>query len=152
MVQRHVQYQGGAAQTLSGEPAVPGMIPGGVAPQLPLDEATIPGMVSQISSVYSRSHHHLLVYNNGVSYSHQWPCGSERFDSLYTPVERLRRRLRVWRLAKHGPWGWWFSCRLVSPMSNTVGGLDQRSRAAASGRAASINSGVSVRAARGSNG
>ena len=26
-----VQYQGGAAQTLSGEPAVPGMIPGGVA-------------------------------------------------------------------------------------------------------------------------
>ena len=50
-----VQYQGGVAQTLSGEPAVPGIIPGGVAPQPPLGEATIPGMVSQISSVYSRS-------------------------------------------------------------------------------------------------
>ena len=55
--------RGVAAQTLSGEPAVPGIIPGGVASQLPLGEATMPGRVSQISPVYSRSHHRLLVYS-----------------------------------------------------------------------------------------
>ena len=132
--------QGVATHTFNGDPAVHRMIPGGVAPQLPLEQVTIPGVVSPISLVYSRSRHRLLVYNYSGSYSHQWPRGGKRFDGLYTPVERLRRRLRVWRLAKRGPCGWRFFCKLVSPMSNTVGGLDRRSRAADSGRAASINS------------
>ena len=42
--------------------------------------------------------------------------------------------------------------RLVSPISNTVGGWDQRSKAAASGRSASITTHVSGRLARGSSG
>ena len=88
----------------------------------------------------------------GGVYSHQRPRGGERFDGLYSPVERLRRRLRDGRLAKSGPCGWWFYCRAASPISNTVGGLDRRSRAADSGSAASIVNLVSGRAAVGSSG
>ena len=92
--------------------------------------------------------HRLFVYTRGV-YSHQRPRGGERFDGLYSPVERLRRCLRGWRLVRDG---WWFSCRAVSPISNTVGGLERRSRAADSGSTASIINLVSGRVARGSSG
>ena len=66
----------------------------------------------------------------GGVYLHQRPRGGERFDGRYNPAERLRRRLRGWRLASDG---WRFSCRAVSPISSTVGGLYWRSRAADSG-------------------
>ena len=90
-----------------------------------------------------------LFMPRGV-YSHQRPRGGERFDGRYSPAERLRQRLRGWRLDRDG---WRFSCRAVSPISNTVGGLDRRSRAADSGSAAvSIVNLVSGRVARGSSG
>ena len=60
------------------------------------------------------------------------------------PVERLQWRLRDWR--------WRGPCGCESVISNTVGGLDRRSRAAAYGRAASIISRVSGRVARCSSG
>ena len=72
-------------------------------------------------------------------------------------MERFRRHLRDWRLCKRdsrggkGP-GWYFSVNLGSAMSNTVGGRVLRSSAAASGKAASICSRASGRAARGSSG
>ena len=80
-------------------------------------------------------------------YSHQRPWGGR-----YTPVERLRRRLRDCRregrrLGDDTCFG-----RLVSPISNTVGGWDWRSKAAASGRVASITTRVSGRWAHGSSG
>ena len=121
------------AKTLSGEPVVPGMIPGGVASKRQFCSYQV--------TVF-------LFIPRGV-YSHQRPRGGERFDGLYSPVERLRRRLRGWRLVRDG---WWFSCRAVSPISNTVGGLDRRSRAADFGSAASIVNLVSGRVARGSSG
>ena len=76
-------------------------------------------------------------------YSYQRPLGGR-----YTPVERLRRRLRDCRRMGDD------TCcgRLVSPISNTVGGWARRSKAAASGRAASITTCVSGRWARGSSG
>ena len=82
-------------------------------------------------------------------YSHQRPWGRERLGGRYTPVERLRRRLRDChregrRLGDDTCCG-----RLVSPISNTVGGWARRSKAAASGRAASITTRVSGRWARG---
>ena len=85
-------------------------------------------------------------------YSHQRPWGGERLGGQYTPVERLRRRLRDClreerRLGDDACCG-----RLVSPISNTVGGWARRSIAAASGRAASITTRVSGRWARGSSG
>ena len=86
----------------------------------------------------------------GSVYSHQRPCGGERFDGRYNPAERLRWRLRGWHLDRDG---WRFSCRVVSPISSTVGGLDRRSRAADSGSAAaSIVNLVSGRVVRGSSG
>ena len=83
-------------------------------------------------------------------YSHQRPWGSERLGGRYTPVERLRRRLRdclqeARLLGDDARWG-----RLVSPISTTVGSWARRSKAAASGRAASITTRVSGRWARGS--
>ena len=80
-------------------------------------------------------------------YSHQRPLGSR-----YTPVERLRRRLRDCR--REGRLLGDDTCcgRLVSPISNTVGGWARRSKAAASGRAASITTRVSGRWVRGSSG
>ena len=67
-------------------------------------------------------------------YSHQRPWGGERLGGRYTPVERLRWRLRdCSRLGDDTCCG-----RLVSPISKTVGGWARRSKAAASGRAASI--------------
>ena len=71
---------------------------------------------------------------------------------LYTPVERFQRRLREGRerglRGCEGP-GWGSpSVGLGSAISNTVGGRDLLSKAAASGRAAS----TSGRAARGSSG
>ena len=85
-------------------------------------------------------------------YSHQRPWGGERFGGRYTPVKRLRRRLRDCR--REGRRLGDDNCcgRLVSPISNTVGGWARRSKAAASGRAASITTRVSVRWARGSSG
>ena len=85
-------------------------------------------------------------------YSHQRPWGGERLGGQYTPVERLRRRLRDCLheerlLGDDACWG-----RLVSPISNTVGGWARRSKAAASGRAASITTRVSGRWACGSSG
>ena len=85
-------------------------------------------------------------------YSHQRPWDGERLGGRYTPVERLRRRLRDCLreerlLGDDVCWG-----RLVLPISNTVGGWVRRSKAAASGRAASITTRVSGRWARGSSG
>ena len=85
-------------------------------------------------------------------YSHQRPWGGERLGGRYTPVERLRRCLRDCLheerlLDDDACWG-----RLVLPISNTVGGRAQQSKAAASGRAASITTRVSGRWARGSSG
>ena len=85
-------------------------------------------------------------------YSHQRPWGGERLGGRYTPVERLRQRLRDYlrkkrHLGDDACWG-----RLVSPISNTVGGWARRSKAAASGRAASITTRVSGRWVRGSSG
>ena len=85
-------------------------------------------------------------------YSHQRPWGGERLGGRYTPVERLRRRLRDCLreerlLGDDACWG-----RLISPISNTVGGWARRSKAAASGRAASITTRVSGRWACGSSG
>ena len=115
-------------------------------------------------SVYTRSNHHSVytrsnhqsVYTGGggglYPYSHQRPWGSERLGGRYTPVERLRWRLRDClgeerRLGDDTCFG-----RLVSPISNTVGGWTRRSKAAASGRATSITTRVSGRWACGSSG
>ena len=81
-------------------------------------------------------------------YSHQHPWGGERLGGRYTPVERLRRRLRdclreARLLGDDAGWG-----RLVSPISTTVSGWARRSKAAASGKAASITTRVSGRWAR----
>ena len=91
----------------------------------------------------------VFLFIPGGVYSHQRPRSGERFDGRYSPAERLWRRLRGWRLDRDG---WRFSCRAVSPISSTVGGLDRRSRAADSGSAAaSIVNLLSGRVARGSN-
>ena len=76
-------------------------------------------------------------------YSHQRLWGGERLGGRYTPVERLRRRLRDCR--REGRRLGDDDCcgRMVSPISNTVGGWARRSKAAASGRAASITIRVS---------
>ena len=78
-------------------------------------------------------------------YSHQRPWGGERLGGRYTPVERLRQHLRDCLreerlLGDDACWG-----KLVSPISNTVVGWARRSKAAASGRAASITTHVSGR-------
>ena len=121
------------ARTLSGEPVVPGMIPGGVASKRPF-------CLYQVT---------VFLFIPGGVYSHQRPCGGERFNGLYSPVERLQQRLRGWQLVRVG---WQFSCRAVSPISNTVGGLDRLSGAANSGSGASIVNLVSGRLAQGSSG
>ena len=71
-------------------------------------------------------------------YSHQRPWGGERLGGRYMPVERLRRRLRDCRREEHRLGDDACCGGLVSPISNTVGGWAWRSKAAASGRAASI--------------
>ena len=92
----------------------------------------------------------VFLFIPGGVYSHQLPRGGECFDGRYSPAERLRRCLRGWRLDRDG---WRFSCRAVSPISSTVGGLDRRSKAADSGNAAaSIVNLVSGQVARGSSG
>ena len=85
-------------------------------------------------------------------YSHQRPWGGERLGGRYTPVERLRWRLRDCRREGRRLGDDTCCGRLVSPISNTVGGWARRSKAAASGRAASITTLVSGRWARGSSG
>ena len=85
-------------------------------------------------------------------YSHQHPWCDERLGSRFTPIERSRRRLRDCLheerlLGDDTCWG-----RLVSPISNAVGGWARRSKAAASARAASITTSVSGRWACGSSG
>ena len=62
------------------------------------------------------------LYQVVFLYSHQRPWGGERLGSRYTPVERLRRRLRDCLREARLPgddacWG-----RLVSPISTIVGG------------------------------
>ena len=91
----------------------------------------------------------------GEAYSHQWPRCGERFLGRYTPEERFRGCLREWRLGERhpgcckGPGKQFPVERPGSGMSTTVGGRSQRSKAAASGRAASMTSRVSGRAPRG---
>ena len=85
-------------------------------------------------------------------YSQQRPWGGERLGSRYTPVERLRWRLRdglreARLLGDDAHWG-----RLVSRISTTVVGLAWGPKAAASGRAAYIATLVSGRWARGNSG
>ena len=76
-------------------------------------------------------------------YSQQRPWGGERLGGRYTPIERLRRRLRDC-LREERLLGNDACCgRLVSPISSTVGGWARRSKAAASGTAASITTRVS---------
>ena len=98
-------------------------------------------------SVYTRSLPRFCLYQVVFFYSHQCPWGGR-----YTPVERLRRRLRDGlreaRLLGDGArWG-----SLASPISTTVGGWVWRPKAAASGRAASIATLVSGRWAHGNSG
>ena len=81
-------------------------------------------------------------------YSHQCSWDGKRLGGRYTPVERLRRRLCDCRREGRRLG----DDRLVSPISNTVGGWARRSKAAASGRAASITTRVSGRWASGSSG
>ena len=102
-------------------------------------------------SVYTRSFLRFCLYQV-VFYSHQRPWCGERLGGRYTPVERLRRRLRdglreARLLGDDARWG-----RLVSPMSTTVGGWAWRPKAAASGKAASIATLVSGRWACGNSG
>ena len=118
--------------------------------------------MSLISFVYTRSARRFVytksnrrfVYTRGwcILYSHQRPWGGERLGGRYTPVERLRRRLRDCRREGRRLGDDTCCGRLVSPISNTVGGCARRSKAAASGRAASITTRVSGRWARGSSG
>ena len=110
----------------------------------------IPGHLQD--SVYTRSLPRFCLYQVVFLYSHQRPWGGERLGGRYTPVERLRRRLRdclqeARLLGDDARWG-----RLVSPISTTVGGWARRSKAAASGRAASITTLVSGHWACGSSG
>ena len=92
----------------------------------------------------------------GEAYSHQWPQCGECFLGRYTPEERFRGRLREWRLGERdprcceGPGKRFPVVRPGSGMSTTLGGCSRRSKAAASGRAASMASRVSGQAARGS--
>ena len=60
----------------------------------------------------------------GVVYpcSHQRPWGGERLGGQYTPVERLRRRLRDCHREECRPEDDACCGRLVSPISNTVSG------------------------------
>ena len=104
-------------------------------------------------SVYTRSNRR-FVYTSGVvyPYSHQRPWGGERLGGRYTPVERLRRRLRDCRREGRRLGDDNYCGRLVLPISNTIGGWARRSKAAASGRAASITTRVSGRWAHGSSG
>ena len=107
--------------------------------------------VIQSSCLYQSS-----VFIPGEAYSHQWPRCGERFLGRYTPEERFRGRLREWCLGEHNPRcceGPGKRCTVVRTgfgMSTTIGGRSRRSKAAASGRAASMASCVSGRAARGS--
>ena len=97
---------------------------------------------------------HRSLYQ-GEAYSHQWPRCGERFLGRYTPEERFRGRLREWRLGERdprcceGPCERFPAVRPGSGMSTTVGGRSRRSKAAASGRAASMTSRVSGRAGTG---
>ena len=154
-----------AVLTQSGVPSVPGKIPGGMT-SCPTPLGQQAGVVllrsfvytrsarcsvytrSNRCSVYTRSNRRFCLYQGVVyPYSHQRLWGGR-----YTPVERLRRRLRDChregrRLGDDNCCG-----RLVSSISNTVGGWARRSKAAASGRAASITTHVSGRWARSSSG
>ena len=166
--------EGGAASILSREPAVPGKIPGGVVrgPIPGSSGSTLAGcrlfpgrfqvvwslVLHQRGSVidlfiqYIAGQVVVFVYNGVNPYSHQRPWGDGRFDGRKTPVERLRRHLRDCRHVGSCLEGDTLFGRLVSAISSTVGGLDWRSKAAASGRAASITTRVSGRAALGSRG
>ena len=159
-----------AASTQSGVPSVPGKIPGGMT-SCPTPVGQQAGVVlfeilrlyqgSSMFCLYQvKSRFYLYQVNRrfclyqGVVflYSHQRPWGSERLGGRYMPVERLRRLLRDCLreerlLGDDACWG-----RLVSPISNTVGGWARRSKAAASGRAASMTTRVSGRWTRGSSG
>ena len=102
----------------------------------------------QITSkiLFMPGHFQDSVYTRWCSFTHTSVRGAD------TPVERLRQRLHDWfreerLLGDDTRWG-----RLVSPISTAVGGWARRSKAAASGRAASITTLVSGRWARGNSG
>ena len=103
-------------------------------------------------------HQRFLVYTREKQAIHTSgrAVGGGRFFGLYTPEERFLGHLRVWRLGELDPRLWddsgqrVSSNRPVSGMSTMVGGHSARCKAAASGRAASISSRVSGRAACGS--
>ena len=163
----------------SGVPSVPGKIPGGMT-SCPTPVGPQAGVVlgrsfvytraarcsvytrSNCRSVYTRSNHRSVytrsnrrfVFYQGVVYlySHPHPWGSERLGGRYTPVEQLRRRLRDCRHEERRLGDDTCCGRLVSPISNTVGGWARRSKAAASGRAASITTRMSGRWASSSSG
>ena len=97
-------------------------------------------------------HSMILFIPSVFLYSHQRSWDGERLGCWYTPVEQLRWRLcgclrEARLLGDDACWG-----RLVSPISTTVGGWARRSKAAVSGKAASITTRVSGHWARGSSG
>ena len=159
------QLQGGlAASTQGGVPSVPGKIPGSMT-SCPTPLGQQAGVVLLRSFVYTRLARCSCLYQvkstfclyqvkstfclyQGVvyPYSHQRLWGGECLGGRYTPVERLRDcRREGRRLGDDDCCG-----RLVPPISNTVGGWAQRSKTAASGRAASITTRVSGHWAHGS--
>ena len=119
---------GRSGSTLSWEPTVPGKILGGIATRATPARQLL-GRVSSIVLAYTRAGHQLLLLTpgqvidlfiqGGVSYSHHWPCGGERFDGRYSPVERWRRRLRGCRFAACDLADGKLSGRLVPIMSST---------------------------------
>ena len=145
----------------SGVPSVPGKIPGGVT-SCPTPVGQQAGVVLLRSfvytraarcSVYTRSNHRSVYTRSNRRFClHQRPWGGERLGGRYTPVERLRRRLHDCRREERRLGDDTCCGRLVSPISNTIGGWARRSKAVASGRAASITTRVSGRWARGSSG
>ena len=79
-------------------------------------------VTSKILFIHTRSLPRFCLYQVVFIYSHQRPWGGERLGGRYTPVERLRWRLRdclreARLLGDDARWG-----RLVSPISTTVGG------------------------------
>ena len=119
---------------------------GGVIDILCLYQVSSTFCLYQVKSTFCL--YHGVVY----PYSHQRPWGGVRLGGRYTPVERLRRRLRDCHREGRRLGDDTLCGRLVSPISNTVGGWARRSKAAASGRAASITTRVSGQAACGSSG
>ena len=110
-----------------------------------LYQVKLPFCLYQVKSTF-------CLYQVVYPYSHQRPWGGERLGGRYMPVERLRRCLRDCRCEERRLGDDTCCGRLVSPISNTVGGWARRFKVVASGSAASITTRVSGRWARGSSG